>query len=36
MTKVGRPRKIKSVRQFEERTEAYFRECKQRDRKSVV
>ena len=27
MAKVGRPRKIKSVRQFEERAEAYFREC---------
>ena len=24
MAKVGRPRKIKSVRQFEERAEAYF------------
>lgn len=27
MAKVGRPRKIKSVRQFEERAEAYFGEC---------
>ena len=27
MAKVGRPRKIKSVRQFEERAEAYFVEC---------
>lgn len=27
MAKVGRPRKIKSVRQFEERAEAYFLEC---------
>lgn len=27
MAKVGRPRKIKSVRQFEEKAEAYFRDC---------
>ena len=27
MAKVGRPRKIKSVKQFEERAEAYFMAC---------
>lgn len=31
MAKGGRPRKIKSVRQFEERAEAYFRECEARE-----
>ena len=31
MAKVGRPRKIKSVRQFEERAEAYFRECEAKE-----
>ena len=36
MTKVGRPRKIKSVRQFEERTEAYFRECEAREKPALL
>ena len=31
MAKGGRPRKINSVRQFEERAEAYFRECEARE-----
>ena len=31
MAKGGRPRKIKSVRQFEERAEAYFRECEAKE-----
>ena len=31
MAKGGRPRKINSVRQFEERAEAYFRECEAKE-----
>ena len=33
---MGRPRKIKSVRQFEERTEAYFRECEAREKPALL
>ena len=36
MAKVGRPRKIKSVRQFEERAEAYFWECEVRGEPALL
>ena len=36
MAKVGRPRKIKSVRQFEERAEAYFLECEVMEKPALL
>ena len=36
MAKVGRPRKIKSVRQFEERAEAYFLECEAMEKPALL
>lgn len=36
MAKAGRPRKIKSIRQFEERTEAYFRECEAKGESALL
>ena len=36
MAKVGRPRKIKSVRQFEERAEDYFGECEAKEEPALL